>query len=215
MTALCRVCVHALPDSAVPVLCCPGCRSWIAEQLTEVMFLWPKLPNHLERGRAHVGPRVSGNTLAGSPMPPAENVLDLIGPGGVHDTLGWHLAAIRAARGMSARPVTGGADYRLRTVVSDLRAHLPWAVQAYDLHALAVELRQLVARMQHATGEGEERDESTKALGRPCPVERITDGGAAVVCGGTLRYDRTARTVRCDDCHRTLDPARWTAAASA
>ena len=213
MTTLCGVCGQPKDAARLAHTVCQPCEDWTRDRLNEVEHLWLELPDHLERGRGHAGPRVSGNTPDGSPSPLSEAVLDLIGPGGVHDRLAPHNVAIRRARGLAGTPVCGGADHRVATIVRHLRHHLPWAAQHHDLYALAVELQQLTGEMRAATGQHSERDETTKALGTPCPIERIGDDGAAAVCGGTLRYDRTARTVRCDDCRHTLDQTQWTAAA--
>jgi hypothetical protein len=202
-TPLCTVCREAeMHGPRATFTVCQACVDWLHDHIDQVERLWVELPDYLERGRGHSGPRVSGNTKTSGGIPPAEHVLALIAPGGAHDRLSQHDVAIRQARGLIAAPATGSADHRLAATVRSLRAHLAWATVNLDLYALACELRDVVGDMRSATGD---RDEpTTTELGKTCP--RLDDD---TECGGTLRYDKAARTVACDDCGHHLNTALY------
>jgi len=198
---LCTVCRTAqMQGTRATFTVCQTCVDWIDHHLDEVEQLWPQLGDHLEQaGRGHTGPRVSGATKTSGGIP-AEFVLNLIGPGGVHDRLSRHDVAIRQARGLIAAPASGSADHRLGSTLRSLRVHLGWATANLDLYYLACELRDLVAEMRAITGD---RDEpTTTELGKPCP-RPVGD----TECGGLLRYDKATHAVQCDDCGHILNTA--------
>jgi N-acetyl-beta-hexosaminidase len=196
----CTVChTAALYGARATFTVCQACVDWIDHHLDQVERLWVELPDHLERGRGHSGPRVSGNTKTSGDIPSAEQVLNLIGPGGVHDKLSTHDVAIRQARGLIAVPASGSADHRLSSTLRSLRAHLGWATANYDCLPLANELRTQVNRMRSATGAP-----TSRTLGKHCPR---SDGDTE--CGGTLRYDLTDHTLACDDCGHELDTVEY------
>ena len=199
----CTVCrTAAMHGARATFTVCQACVDWIDDHLDQVERLWVELPDHLERGRGHSGPRVSGNTKTSGGVPAAEQVLALIAPGGVHDRLSPHDVAIRQARGLIAALSTGSADHRLTSTVRSLRVHLAWATANLDLQDLAYELRDVVTDMRKATGDTGEP--TTTELGKPCP--RL-DGDTE--CGGLLRYDKAAHTVACDDCGHQLNTALY------
>lgn len=181
---------------------CQACVDWFDDHLDQVERLWVELPDHLERGRGHSGPRVSGNTKTSGGIPPAEQVLALIAPGGVHDRLSPHDVAIRQARGLIAALSTGSADHRLASTVRSLRVHLTWATANLNLWDLACELRDVVTDMRAATGDCDEP--TTTELGKPC--NQLT---GPTECGGLLRYDKAAHTVACDDCGHQPSPDEY------
>ncbi|WP_331719511.1 hypothetical protein OG693_39790 (plasmid) [Streptomyces sp. NBC_01259] len=196
----CTVCrTAALYGARATFTVCQACVDRFDDHLDQVESLWVELPDHLERGRGHSGPRVSGNTKTSGGVP-AEHILNLIGPGGVHDRLSAHDVAIRQARGLIAALSTGSADHRLASTVRSLRVHLTWAAANLNLYDLACELRDVVTDMRRATGNTGEP--TTTELGKPCP--RL-DGDTE--CGGLLRYDKAAHTVTCDDCGHQLNTA--------
>ncbi|MGW9242554.1 hypothetical protein ACWGRL_28090 [[Kitasatospora] papulosa] len=208
-TPYCTVCRAAeMQGTRATFTVCQACVDWLDDHLDQVERLWPQLPDFLERGRGHSGPRVSGNTKTSGGIPPAEQVLNLIGPGGVHDRLSVYDVAIRQARGLIVARPMGSADHRLTSTVHSLRVHLGWATANADLYDLACELRDLVATMRAVTGD---RDEpTTTELGKPCP--RPTGD---TECGGTLRYDKGTHAVQCDDCGHILNTAWYLRLATA
>ena len=196
--AVCTVCrTNELNGSRATFTTCRPCVDWIDDHLNQAALLWSDLPDFLERGRGHSGPRVSGNTKTAGSAPPAEHVLDLIAPGGVPDRLSAWDVHIRTARGLPAAPATGGADHRFNTARRGLRNNLVWASANIDLHAFATDLQKMIGEMRAATGD---RDEpTTTELGTTCSR---TDGDTE--CGGTLRYDKAARTIPVSYTHLTL-----------
>lgn len=198
---LCTVCrTNEMTNGRATFTVCQACVDWLHDHLDQVAALWVQLPDYLEQaGRGHTGPRVSGATKTSGGVP-AERVLNLIGPGGVHDRLSRHDVTIRQARGLIAAPATGSADHRLTSTVHSLRVHLTWATANLDLQALAYELRDLVAEMRAVTGDREEP--TTTEIRKPCP--RLAGD---TECGGTLRYDKATHAVQCDDCGHQLNTA--------
>lgn len=185
--------LHELHGERADWTTCRPCEDWIRDRLDDVERVWPELPDYLERGRGHSGER--GSRAVTAPLPLAERVLDLIGPGGAHDRLGRHDAAIRTARGLHGDPVTGSVDYRMRIVLRNLRRHLAWAAANHDLAPLAIEARTLVDQMTGIAGE----PAATVQLATPCAAEYETGP-----CGGPLLYHRATHAVRCADCGHTL-----------
>lgn len=199
-TPLCTVCRNAeMTGARATFTVCQTCVDWLHHQLEDIARLWAQLPDFLERGRGHSGPRVTGNTAVAGSVPLAEHVLDLIAPGGVPDRLSAHDVAIRTARGLPATLATGSTDHRFTTALHNLDVHLTWATANLDLHSLALALQQIVAQMRTATGD---RDEpTTTELGTPC-ARPLSEG---IECGGTLRYDKISKTVQCDTCAHLLN----------
>lgn len=190
---------HELHGDRATWTTCRPCENWIRDQLDHIEQLWPQLPDYLERGRGHTGPRVSGTSPVNAPLPLTETVLNLIAPGGAHDRLGRHDTAIRTARGLPGHSVTGSADHRMRTVLRHLRNHLGWAAAHIDLNALAHELRHLVGEMRAITGN---RPDTMTVTNQPCPAP-APDG---TPCGGQLRLDRGTPRITCDTCRTDYTP---------
>ncbi|WP_098010510.1 hypothetical protein [Streptomyces sp. sk226] len=194
-TPYCTVCRdNPLTGTRATFTVCQPCVDRIDQLLDQVEQLWPRLPDFLERGRGHSGPRVSGDTKTSGGIPPAEDVLDLIGPGGIPDRLSEWDVWIRGQRGLPAAPAMGSADHRFSTALRGLRNHLAWAAANLDLRSLDTALRNMTGAMRAATGD---RDEpTTTELGTLCSA--LTD---IAECGAVLRYDKTTRAVHCDNGH--------------
>lgn len=194
---------------------CAACEEWIVDHLAQAARLWSALPDYLEPGRGHSGPRVSGNTKTSGAAPVTQAVLDLIG-GGAASLLADHETEIRRARHMSTHQYAlGGVDRQFHRTLASIRDNLPWAVRNHPLWPLADALQTLVRQMRAVTGDTPERERTTTALATPCPAAGLDDDGVGTTCGGTLRYYRTTHLVRCDACGHDLDETVWLAAALA
>lgn len=180
---------------------CGPCEDWIRERLHEIERLWLDLPEHLERRRVQVGPRITGNTQTAGSLPISEDALQLIGPGGVPDRLMKYLQDIQIHRLMLVPPVMGSADYRVATIASHLRRHLPWAAQHHHLKGLADELRALCGDLRYVTN-ATTAQPATKVLPAPCPQP----SGADDACGGALRYTIADGAICCDNCGKPYQP---------
>ncbi|MGY3341228.1 hypothetical protein ACVW0K_007421 [Streptomyces filamentosus] len=211
---LCTVCGdRELTGARAEHTTCAPCEDWIADHLAQARALWAQLPDHLEPGRGHSGPRVSGNTKTSGAAPVTQAVLDLIG-GGAAGVLAPHETEIRRARHMPTHQYAlGGVDRQFRSTLDSLERNLPWAVRNHPLWPLADALRTLVRQMRAATGDTPERERTTTELGTPCPAVRVDPAGAGSTCGGTLRYYRATHAVRCDACGHDLDQDQWLGAA--
>lgn len=194
----CTICRYGLTGDRATWTTCQRCETRIHTALADIERLWLLLPDCLEPARGHSGPRVSGNR-AHAPLPAAEQVLNLIGPGGAPSRLYWRYADLALARGLAPRPMPSGADSRLALAVRGIRRHLPWAVQGADLIDLAAELGKLADELTAVTG-GSDRAPSV-----PCPAE-LPDGGR---CEGRLRYEQASGTASCRSCRTVLDPGQW------
>jgi hypothetical protein len=185
--------LHELHGDRATWTTCRACEDWIRARLDDIERYWPMLPDYLEPGRGHSG--VRGARAVHAPLPLAEEVLNLIGPGGASGRLAEHDAAIRSARGLPGETVTGSADYRMRTVLKNLRNHLAWAAANIDLLPLATTARALTGQMGHIVGE----PSGPLTLAAPCPV--VYDTGP---CTGQLTYDRQTHAVACGDCGHVI-----------
>lgn len=194
---VCTICGHGLHGDRATWTTCPRCEARITARLDAVPDLWAQLSDSLEPTRGHGGPRVSGSTHP--PLPAAEQVLNLIGPGGVPTRLYWRYADISAARGFAPQLMPTGADGRLRLALRGIRRHLSWAVQGCDLRLLDDELGKVVEEMTAVTG-GAPRPPAV-----PCPAE-LPDGDR---CDGRMRYDHARRLASCRTCRTELDPTQW------
>ncbi|WP_411132722.1 hypothetical protein [Streptomyces sp. 030-HV] len=191
----CTICGHGLSDVRALRTTCEACQSRITQQLALIEGEWPHLADALEPARGHSGPRVSGTpawTL------PAEQVLNLIGPGGIHSRLYVRYADLAVARGLQPTAMPSGPDARLAVAIRGIRRHLPWAVQAINLRELADEARQCAADLKVALGTAE------KEVTVPCPGP-----DADAPCLGRLRFDRDRNRAYCRTCRIDLDPGEW------
>lgn len=195
---------HELHGARYAHTACQSCEDWIRERLNEVEHLWLKLPEHLERRRVQVGPRVTGNTPTGGPLPLSEDALALVGPGGVHDRLAKYLQDIQIGRLMLVPPVTGSPDYRVATITRHLRAHLPWAAQHHHLEALGTELLTLCSELRYVTDSISDRAPTTTT--RVLPLDRCPQPGVDSTCGGALRFTLASGEIHCDNCGEPYQP---------
>jgi hypothetical protein len=193
---------HELHGARHASTACQPCEEWILDRLNEVEHLWLELPAHMERRRVQVGPRVTGNTPTGGPLPLSEEALALIGPGGVHDRLAKFLQDIQIGRLMLVPPVTGSADYRVATITRHLRRHLPWAAQYHHLEALGTELLLLCSELRYVTDSMPDRAPTTKVL----PLDRCPQPTVDSTCGGALRYTLATGEIHCDNCGEPYQP---------
>jgi hypothetical protein len=193
----CTICDHGLHGARATWTTCQRCEARITSGLTSVRAMWPQLGDCLEPSRGHSGPRVSGSAHA--PLPAAEQVLNLIGPGGVPTRLYWRYADLALARGLAPQTMPAGADRRLGLALRGIDRHLPWAVQGGDLRTLDAEIGKLVSEMTAVIGG------APRAPSVPCPAE-LPDGSR---CTGQMRYDADRRTAACRSCRTELDPTEW------
>lgn len=185
--------LHELHGDRAEWTTCRPCEDHIRYSLDEVEQLWPQLPDYLERGRGHSGGRPAPSATA--PLPLAEDVLSMIGPGGIHDQLGIHDAEIRTARGLPGGRVVGSSDYRMRIVVKHLRAHLAWAAANVSLKDLSRAVDYHLGVMRAVTGDG--APTGRRPVTRAACTAMYGDG---TECGGTIVLDRGARRLDCVAC---------------
>ncbi|PSK47998.1 hypothetical protein B0E38_06475 [Streptomyces sp. 111WW2] len=191
----CTICGHGLSDVRALRTTCEACQDRILSGLTAIEEYWPQLSDALEPSRGHSGPRVSGSPVQSLP---AEQVLNLIGPGGISTRLYERYADLALARGLQPAARPASTDVRLGVALRGIRRHLSWAVQGVDLRPLADEIRTAVGELRAATGHTE------RAITVPCPGP--ADGQP---CDGLLRYDRDRNTAYCRTCRTELEAAAW------
>lgn len=192
----CTNCGRGLVSGRTARTTCQDCEDRILMNLSAVERSWPLLSDALEPTRGHSGPRVSGTP---EHRLPAEQILNLIGPGGIPARMYVRYADLAVARGLQPAAMPGSPDRRLSVALRGIRRHLPWGVQAVDLRPLADETRRAAADIRAVTGE------TSRQVTVPCPAQ-LPDGGS---CGGRLRYDRDQNTAHCRTCHTELDPGEW------
>jgi hypothetical protein len=191
----CTICGYALHGARTLWTTCQTCQDRITAHLTAVEESWPDLADALEPTRGHSGPRVSGTQTWSLP---AEQVLNLIGPGGIPSKLYMRYADLAVARGLQPTVMPGSPDTRLQVALRGIRRHLPWAVQAVGLRELYDETRQCAVDLKAVVGTEE------KEVTVPCPGP--ADGAT---CLGRLRFDQDRNRAYCRSCRIDLDPLEW------
>ncbi|MFE4397191.1 MULTISPECIES: hypothetical protein [Streptomycetaceae] len=194
----CQLCAHEAPGR----LCTP-CALRLGRHLVDLPHLYTALGAHL-RPSSQVRDRL-GTSPAGpdAPMPVAEDVLDLVGPGGIVTVLETWRQALHEDAGIRWPEPWGDLPGRVRRAAAGLRDHLAYIQLDWPA---AGDCAREVAELHHA------------ATRHVAPVDRPTvvgthpaDAGQdpAEACGGRLELPHGGTTVRCTRCRTTWGPLQW------
>lgn len=183
---------------------CPGCTRALADRLNRMPRLYTALEPFLQPGTTgdHTGARTG---RAEAPLPAAEHVLTLRGPGGIVGVLeDWH-TAMQRDRMLTAPRFYGTIEGRISRASHALARNAPslaveWPAAGY----LAREIRGVERDIESITGAIEQRPRGQR-LG-PCPAE-YTDGS---LCGAILCHHPGEQLVTCLWCGHTYPPGTWT-----
>ncbi|MEU0809539.1 hypothetical protein [Streptomyces sp. NPDC005970] len=195
----CQLCERQLHADTLAYLC-PGCTRATGERLDRMPKLYTALAAFLqpsgrrpELGRAH-------GTEA--PLPVAEPVLNLRGPGGIVGVLEDWRSAMHADLGWSEPKSQGSIGERIATAAAGLRTNTLWIVSSWPMAgAFAEELRDLERSALSVVSP----PEKTLRLGN-C-IELMADGSQ---CGAVLRVAHGVTEVRCAWCGAVWPPETWT-----
>lgn len=196
--ASCQLCERNQADGYL----CPGCTLATARRLDRMPKLYAGLEAFLQSG----GQRDTGgrSQAVDAPLPAAEPVLSLRGPGGIVGVLEDWRSAMQADRGWSEPDTAGLIESRIHRAARALSINLDWIAAGWPLAgAFAEEVRDL------------ERDVAS-IVNPPDPSERSRRLGACpavdpsgTICGAILRHYLNQPLVTCRWCGCTYPPASW------
>ncbi|MFJ6617601.1 MJ0042-type zinc finger domain-containing protein [Kitasatospora sp. NPDC091335] len=197
--APCQLCTtHDTPGR----LCTP-CAERLGRHLVDLPHLYTALGAYL-RPSSQVRDRL-GTVPAGpdAPLPVAEDVLDLIGPGGIVSDLETWREALHQDADIPWPAPWGDLAGRVRRAAVGLRDHLAyiqldWPVAGQFAFEVA-QLHQAAARHIAPTDRPTDIGDHPADPGRP----------AAEACGGRLQLPHGGTTVRCARCGTTWDQLQW------
>ncbi|MFG3154249.1 hypothetical protein ACGF7W_19645 [Streptomyces sp. NPDC048219] len=195
----CTLCTTAEADGYL----CFGCTVATADRLAAMPGRYEELAEFLHPGSRR--PELGRTRPAEAPLPIAEPVISLRGPGGIVGVLeDWH-SALRAVRaGITGPGPTGSIAHRVRLASRGLALGLEWIATRWDMAGqFAEEIRQL-ERDVDAILDPEDPTERPQPYG-PCP--RML--GLETVCGALLLLRPDQGTIDCAWCGGTWPPARW------
>ncbi|MEU9793804.1 hypothetical protein AB0E27_24785 [Streptomyces sparsogenes] len=194
----CGLCERELRGDAEAYLC-PGCTRATGERLDRM----PKLYAALAAFLAPAGRRPELGRAQGveAPLPVAEPVLTLRGPGGIVGVLEDWRSAMQADRGWGPPAVQGATEERVRAAARGLSLNLEWIASSWPMAgAFAEEIRNLERSVLAVVNP----PERTIRLGNcTAPLE----GDA--VCGAVLRVPPGVAEVRCRWCGAAYPPSSW------
>ncbi|MFD9221480.1 hypothetical protein ACFWDI_16090 [Streptomyces sp. NPDC060064] len=200
MSASCGLCERDLQDGYL----CPGCTLGTAKRLDRAPLLYTALAAFLHPGGRR--PELGRSTRVHAPLPIAEPVLNLRGPGGIVGILEDWRSAMQADRGWGQPAVRGDTEARIRAAARGLGMNLEWIAASWPMAgAFAEELRDLERSVLSIVSP----PDASLRLGN-CPAV-FEDG---VVCGAVLRVPSGTTKVECKWCNTAYPPESWLALAA-
>jgi hypothetical protein len=178
---------------------CPGCTLGAARALDRMPRLYEALAAFLQPGGRR--PEYGRSRPSEAPLPIAEPVFNLRGPGGMVGVLEDWRAAMQADRGWGEPAIEGTVERRVVVAARALSINLEWIAACWPMAgAFAEEIR------------GMERDVAS-IVNPPVPSLRIGTCPAVYedgqVCGAVLRVPAGTAEVRCAWCSVRYPPETW------
>ncbi|CAM5536214.1 hypothetical protein [Streptomyces canus] len=200
MTASCGLCERDLEHGYL----CPGCTLGTARRLDRAPRLYEALAAFLHPGGRR--PELGRSRPTEAPLPIAEPVFNLRGPGGIVGILEDWRSAMQSDRGWGEPAITGPIERRIGVAARALSMNLDWIAASWPMAgAFAEEIR------------GLERDVAS-IVNPPTPSLRLGNCPAVyedgVVCGAVLRVPEGTAKVECRWCNTVYPPESWLALAS-
>ncbi|MDR3079619.1 MAG: hypothetical protein LBV60_01595 [Streptomyces sp.] len=195
----CGLCEHHAVDGYL----CPGCTLATARRLDAAPRWYAALEAFLQP--AVTGPAESSrSSRTTAPLPVAEPVLNLRGPGGIVGVLEDWRSAMQADRGWSEPAVTGDTAHRVLAAARALSLNLDWIAGSWPA---AGDMAQDVRRL--------EQDVRTVVAPTPAEDRPVRRGLCPVVphdqdepCGAVLLQYPGESTITCRWCGSTWPPSR-------
>jgi hypothetical protein len=181
---------------------CHACTEATVDRLAGMPHRYEELASFLHPGGRR--PEFGRSRPSEAPLPLAEPVVSLRGPGGIVGVLEDWRSAMQAARGWGEPVISGSIARRVHVAARALWLNVEWVAEHWDMAGqLADEVWQL-EREVLAIIDPEDPAERPKKLG-PCPV--LLDADA--VCGAVLLLRPGQSAIQCSWCGASWPPARW------
>ncbi|MFD4658011.1 hypothetical protein ACFWP2_20575 [Kitasatospora sp. NPDC058444] len=194
----CQLCTRPAPGR----LCTP-CAQRLGRHLVDLPHLYTALGAYL-RPSSQTRDRL-GTTPAGpdAPLPVAEDVLDLIGPGGIVSVLETWREALHQDADIPWPAPWGDLAGRVRRAARGLHRHLTYI--RLDWSAAGDCAREIGRLHQAAARHVAPTDRPTLVGHHPADPGQ----GPAEACGGRLEMPHGGDTVRCTRCRAEWGPLQW------
>lgn len=195
MSASCGLCDRDIEDGYL----CPGCTLGTAQRLDRMPRLYGGLAAFLHPGGRR--PEFGRSRPAEAPLPIAEPVFNLRGPGGIVGVLEDWRSAMQADRGWGEPAIAGTIERRIVVAARALSINLDWVSSSWPMAgAFAEEVR------------GLERDVAS-IVNPPDPSLRLGNCPAVFedgeACGAVLRVLQGTAKVECRWCGTEYPPESW------
>ncbi|WJD99746.1 hypothetical protein [Streptomyces antimycoticus] len=194
----CLLCECELHCDAQAYLC-PGCTRATGERLDRMPKLYAALAAFLQpSGRR---PELGRTQGVEAPLPVAEPVLNLRGPGGIVGVLEDWRSALHADLGWSEPRPRGSIEERIGAAAFGLHTNVLWIGSSWPMAgAFAEEIRGLARSVLSVVNP----PERTIRLGN-CTATLEDDAA----CGAVLRVPPGVAEVRCRWCGAVYPPSSW------
>ncbi|GAA2789889.1 hypothetical protein [Streptomyces showdoensis] len=195
----CLLCEHHPTDGYL----CPSCSNLTAQRLGRLPRLYTALAAFL--APAAQAQRHGGSSQGGpAPLPVAEHVLTMRGPGGIVGILEDWRSAMHDARRWPAPVLTTGIPHRVTAAAAALGYSMDWVARSWpEAGQFAREIRDVHAAAASVVHPQLAEERGTR-LGK-CPA--VDPEG--LVCGAILRHYPGERAVTCRWCGCAFEPHEW------
>lgn len=181
---------------------CPGCTKATVVRLECLPALYDGLLPFLTPGSGSGQGRGAKPVYA--PLPVAEQILDLRGPGGMVGVVEDWLSSVRDARRMRQPVPAGSVEARLKAAAAGLIVNMPWiAVSWPEAGTFAGEIRDLTGSVRSIIAPEPSVDRGRR-IGN-CPAM----DPSGTLCGAVLWLPRGEKAVRCEWCDTRYPPYVW------
>lgn len=203
MTASCGLCERGLEHGYL----CPGCTLGTAQRLDRVPRLYEALAAFLHPGGRR--PELGRSRPTEAPLPIAEPVFNLRGPGGIVGVLEDWRSAMQSDRGWGEPVITGPIERRIAVAARALSINLDWIAASWPMAgAFAEEIRGLERDVASIVNP-RDPEERPRRLGH-CPT--LVD---EVLCGAVVALLPGRTSVSCSWCGAQWPPESWARLAGA
>lgn len=205
MPNTCGLCDHYLEHGYL----CPGCTLATARRLDNAPRWYEALGAFLEH--AAMGPAIGSRSRVEAPLPIAEPVLVLRGPGGIVSVLEDWRSAMQHDRRWGQPVIEGDTARRVHVAARALSLNLEWIASSWPTAgAFAEEISDLERSVRSIVAPTDPAERPVR-MG-PCPTVQDAQGTR---CGAVLTRRPGEGTVTCRWCGSTWPPSRALALARA
>lgn len=204
MNHTCGLCDHYLEHGYL----CPGCTLATARRLDAAPRWYAALAAFLQP--AAIGPAIGSRSRVEAPLPVAEPVLVLRGPGGIVSVLEDWRSAMQHDRRWGQPVIEGDTARRVLVAARALSLNVEWIASSWPMAgAFAEEIRDLERSVRSIVAPTDPAERPVR-MGE-CPTVLAEDAR----CGAVLTRRPGEGTVSCRWCGSTWPPSRALALARA